>query len=292
MLKGSIVALITPMFDDGSIDYASLKKLVDFHLQNETDGIVSVGTTGESATLTIEEQVDVIAKTVELVNGRVPIIAGTGSNSTSEAIELTVGAKQAGANASLTVVPYYVKPTQRGIVAHFEKIAAAVDIDQILYNVPSRTVVDMKNETVAQLAQIDNIKGIKDASGDISRVAYFKQHCGDDFALYSGDDGTTKDFILSGGHGCISVTANVAPKKMHDMCLAALNGEKELADKLNLELDGLHQTLFIESSPAPTKWAVAKMGLCGHAMRLPMVELDAQYHDATLVAMRRAGIDI
>lgn len=292
MLKGSIVAIVTPMHDDGSIDFDSLHRLVNFHLENGTDGIVSVGTSGESATLSIEEQVDVIAATVKFVAGKIPVIAGTGSNSTAEAIELSIGAKQAGADSSLSVVPYYVKPTQRGIVAHFEAIASAVDIDQILYNVPSRTVVDMSVECVSQLAIIPNITGIKDASGDISRVAYYLEHCGDNFALYSGDDGTTKDFIIAGGHGCISVTANVAPKKMHEMCLAALNKDIALANQLNEALDGLHEILFVEPSPSPAKWAVASMGLCGHGMRLPMVELHEKFHDTMRAAMRRAGVSI
>lgn len=290
MITGSLVALVTPMNDDGSVDFDSLKKLVDYHVEQGTDGIVSVGTSGESATLDIPEQIEVIGSTVDAAAGRIPIIAGTGGNSTSEALELTEQAARLDVAACLLVVPYYNKPTQEGLYRHFRHIAERVDIPQILYNVPGRTSLDMHNDTVARLAELDNITGIKDATADISRVADFRNRCGEDFALYSGDDATTLEFIKAGGHGCISVTANVAPAKMHAMCSAALEGDYDTADRLNDELDALHRGLFLESNPIPAKWAVNRLGLIPSGIRLPLTWLSPDYHDAVESAMRQAGV--
>ena len=290
MIQGSLVALVTPMFDDGRVDFDALKKLVDFHIEAGTDAIISVGTSGESATLDIPEQIEVIRRTVEFANGRIPVIAGTGGNSTSEALELTEKAAALNVDACLLVVPYYNKPTQEGLYQHFRHIAERVDVPQILYNVPGRTSLDMHNDTVVRLSAIDNIVGIKDATADVPRVADFKARCGDDFALYSGDDATTLDFIKAGGHGCISVTANVAPAAMHNMCHAALNGDMDEADRLNDTLDGLHQALFLESNPIPAKWAVARLGLMGEGIRLPLTWFSDVYHDQLLEAMQRAGV--
>jgi len=289
MLKGSLVALVTPMLDDGQIDYPALQKLVDFHVENQTDGIISVGTSGESATLDTDEQIAVIGETVKMAAGRIPVIAGTGGNSTSEALELTSRSAELGVNACLLVVPYYNKPTQHGLYQHFKTIAEAVDIPQILYNVPGRTALDMVNDTVVELSKVTNIMGIKDATGDIPRVGDFLTRCDSDFIIYSGDDGTTLDLIKAGGHGCISVTANVAPRKMHDMCAAALNGDFNTADQLNGELDDLHRTLFSESNPIPAKWAVSELGLMGKGIRLPLTELSGEHHRPLREAMRKAG---
>jgi 4-hydroxy-tetrahydrodipicolinate synthase len=290
MITGSLVALVTPMFEDGSVDFDSLRKLVDYHVQAKTDAIISVGTSGESATLDIPEQIEVIKKTVEFAAGRIPIIAGTGGNSTSEALELTEKAASFDIHACLLVVPYYNKPTQEGLYQHFRYISERVNVPQILYNVPGRTALDMQNDTVVRLSEVDNIVGIKDATADISRVSDFLARCGNDFALYSGDDATTLEFIKAGGHGCISVTANVAPAKMHEMCAAALQGDYDRADHLNDELDGLHRELFIESNPIPAKWAVAKLGLMPDGIRLPLTKLSTQYHHQLEMAMERAGV--
>ncbi|NKB76728.1 MAG: 4-hydroxy-tetrahydrodipicolinate synthase [Gammaproteobacteria bacterium] len=290
MLKGSIVAIVTPMFEDGRVDYDGLDKLVSFHVDNKTDGIVSVGTSGESATMDIDEQIEVIAKTVEMANGRIPIIAGTGANSTMEALELTSRAAPLGVEACLLVVPYYNKPTQRGLYEHFKLLAEKVDIPQILYNVPGRTSLDMENDTVVELSKIANITGIKDASADISRVADFADRCAPGFMLYSGDDATTLDFIKAGGHGCISVTANVAPAKMHEMCQAALSGDMDKAETLNAQLDGLHTSLFIESNPIPAKWAVSELGFMSKGIRLPLTEFSSEYHQAVRDAMVAAQV--
>ena len=290
MLKGSLVALITPMHEDGSIDYPSLKKLIDFHVENQTDGIISVGTSGESATLDIDQQMKVIDKTVEMAGGRIPIIAGTGGNSTTEAVELTRRAAKLDIHACLLVVPYYNKPTQHGLYRHFEYIAEAVDIPQILYNVPGRTALDMNTDTVADLSRIPNIVGIKDATGDVSRVAEFASRCGEDFVLYSGDDATTLAFIAEGGHGCISVTANVAPKLMHEMCMAALAGDLERATQLNAQLNPLHSALFLESNPIPAKWALYEMGYTTKGIRLPLTEFSEQYRDQLRNAMAHARV--
>lgn len=290
MIKGSLVALVTPMFDDGSVDFDSLKKLVDFHVEAKTDAIVSVGTSGESATLDIPEQIDVIRKTTEFASGRIPIIAGTGGNSTSEAMELTEKAAALGVDACLLVVPYYNKPTQEGLYQHFRFIAERVNVPQILYNVPGRTSLDMHNDTVVRLSEIENIIGIKDATADVPRVTDFLARCSSGFVLYSGDDATTLEFIKAGGHGCISVTANVAPAKMHQMCTAALEGDLALAEKLNEELDGLHSELFAESNPIPAKWAVAKLGLIPNGIRLPLTWFSEPYHTQLEQAMQRAGV--
>ena len=290
MLKGSIVALITPMHDQGGVDLESLRKLVDFHVENGTAGIVSVGTSGESATLDIDEQIEVIRHTVDMANRRIPVIAGTGANSTSEALELTSRAAKLGVDACLLVVPYYNKPTQHGLYRHFKAIAEGVDVRQILYNVPGRTALDMANDTVVQLAEIPNIVGIKDATGDIARVGDFLNRCGDDFAVYSGDDATTLELLKAGGHGCISVTANVAPKQMHEMCQAALRGDLPLAERINRSLDDLHASLFLESNPIPAKWAVSQLGLAEQGIRLPLTWLSAEYHARVKAAMRRAGV--
>ncbi len=290
MIKGSLVALITPMFDDGSVDFDSLKKLVDLHVECNTDAIISVGTSGESATLDIPEQIEVIARTVEFAAGRIPVIAGTGGNSTTEAMELTARSAELDIAACLLVVPYYNKPTQEGLYQHFRMIAERVNIPQILYNVPGRTALDMGNDIVARLSEIDNIIGIKDATGDISRVADFIARCSGEFALYSGDDATTLSFIKAGGHGCISVTANVAPAKMHQMCYAALAGDFSAADQLNEELDGLHKGLFFESNPIPAKWAVCRLGLISKGIRLPLTWFSAEYHTRLEQAMKQAGV--
>ncbi|WP_423906680.1 4-hydroxy-tetrahydrodipicolinate synthase [Candidatus Spongiihabitans sp.] len=290
MLKGSLVALITPMEEDGSIDYSGLEKLIDFHVENQTDGIISVGTSGESATLDIDQQLEVIGKTVEMAAGRIPVIAGTGGNSTSEAVELTSRAAQLEVHACLLVVPYYNKPTQHGLYQHFEYIAETVDIPQILYNVPGRTALDMNNDTVADLSRIPNIVGIKDATGDISRVAEFVSRCGPDFALYSGDDATTLEFITAGGHGCISVTANVAPQLMHEMCIAAIAGDLARARELNNQLAPLHAALFLESNPIPAKWALYEMGYATKGIRLPLTAFSGKYHDQLRAAMAHAHV--
>ncbi len=285
-----MVALITPMLDDGAVDYPSLQKLVDFHVENGTDGIISVGTTGEAATLTIDEQIDVISRTVDFANDRIPIIAGTGGNSTSEAVELTSRAAALGVHACLLVVPYYNKPTQHGLYQHFKYIAEAVDIPQILYNVPSRTSLDMLNDTVVELAAIPNIVGIKDATSDIPRVADFNQRCGPDFAVYAGNDDTALELVKAGGHGCISVTANVAPGLMHEMLAAAVQGDFGVAEDINRRLDPLHEALFLESNPIPAKWGLHEMGYVGKGIRLPLTEFSEQYHDQLREAMTTAGV--
>ncbi len=290
MFHGSMVAMITPMAEDGSIDYAAMKKLVDFHIEQGTDAIVSVGTTGESATLDEAEHCEVIGRTVEYVDGRIPVIAGTGANSTTEAIALTRCAKAAGADACLLVTPYYNKPTQEGLWLHFKAVAEAVDIPQILYNVPGRTACDMQSSTVARLAQLPNIVGIKDATGDLARLSELKQLCPEDFALYSGDDSTGCEFLLQGGHGVISVTANVAPGLMHEMVSQALAGEREAAMAADARLSGLHQALFVESSPIPVKWAMHRMGLTGKGIRLPLTWLTPESEGAVEAAMEQAGI--
>jgi 4-hydroxy-tetrahydrodipicolinate synthase len=290
MLRGSIVALITPMHEDGGIDDASLRRLVDLHVDAGTTAIVAVGTTGESATLDEEEHCAVIRRVIELADGRIPVIAGTGANSTREAIILTRCAKEAGAQAALLVTPYYNKPTQEGLYLHYRAIAEAVDIAQILYNVPGRTACDLLPETVARLAPIENIVGIKDATGDISRVARLRGGCGDGFALYSGDDATGCEFMLTGGDGVISVTSNLAPRLMQDMCDAALEGDREHAETINRRLDALHHDLFVQSNPIPVKWGVAEMGLCAKGIRLPLTWLSEEHHARVRAAMEQAGV--
>ena len=290
MFQGSLVAIVTPMFDDGSLDLVALRALIDWHISEGTDGIVIVGTTGESPTVDVAEHCLLIKTTVEHVNGRVAVIAGTGANSTSEAIELTAKAKMLGVDACLLVTPYYNKPSQEGMYQHFAAVAAAVDIPQILYNVPGRTSCDISNDTVLRLAMIKNIIGIKDATGGIERGTDLLLRVPKDFAIYSGDDATGMALMLLGGHGVISVTANIAPKLMHEMCVAAMAGEVKKACEINAKLFALHQKLFIEPNPIPVKWVLQQMGLIKTGIRLPMVNLSVQYHDVMLVAMRQAGI--
>ena len=273
MIKGSIVALITPMSQNGDVDYASLQNLVQFHIDNGTDGIVSVGTTGESATLPVKEHVEVVKKTVEFAAGRIPVIAGTGANSTEEAIELGDAMQKVGVSAMLSVVPYYNKPQQRGMVKHFNAIADAADVPVILYNVPGRTVADLADESVFELAQHKMITALKDATGDLSRLASLKQGLSEDFSLLSGDDPTGCEFMLQGGHGVISVTANIVPRLMSELCQAATSQQASLAQKIDASIAELHQKLFIEPNPVMPKWALFKMGLAQSAhLRLPMVE--------------------
>ncbi len=292
MITGSIVAVVTPMFEDGSLDFDSLRKLVDFHVAEKTDGIVIVGTTGESPTVDVEEHCELIRVTVDHAAGRIPVIAGTGANSTAEAIELTRFAKEAGADAALSVVPYYNKPTQEGLYQHFRAIAEAVDIPVILYNVPGRTVADMSNDTALRLAQIPNVVGIKDATGNIDRACDLIARAPKDFALYSGDDMTCMAAILLGFHGTISVTANVAPRLMHDMCAAAAAGDGRLARDIHFRLLGLHRDLFCEANPIPVKWAVQQMGLIPSGIRLPLTPLGAAGQEKVAAAMRLAGVKV
>ena len=275
-LTGSMVALITPMFADGSIDFDALESLVEFHINSGTKAIISMGTTGESATLNHAEHVEVMRKTVEFSNGRIPVIAGTGANSTTEAITLTQAAKDIGADACLLVTPYYNKPTQEGLYQHYKAIAKAVDIDQILYNVPGRTAVDLLPETVVRLSIINNIIGVKDATGDLTVAQTLIDSCPEDFLLYSGDDATAIEFILMGGHGGISVSANVAPKAVSDAYNAAMDDDKSSAEIINSTLTGLHQNLFIESNPIPVKWALYKMNKCESGIRLPLTKLSQE----------------
>lgn len=287
-----MVALVTPMQVDGSVDYSALERLVEFHIENKTNAIVSVGTSGESATLSHKENLDVIKQTLSFAAGRVPIIAGTGSNSTAEAIEMTELAHQAGADAALLVVPYYNKPEQAGLFLHFQAIAKAVAIPQILYNVPGRTAREMDNDTSLKLASIGNIIGIKDATSDMAAGKDLIERSPDNFSVWSGDDGTTLELIKLGGKGCISVTANVAPLQMHDMCAAALNGDFASADAINAKLDPLHNKLFIEANPIPVKYAVSRMGLIGPTLRLPLTELAAEHRADVEQAMQHASITL
>lgn len=290
MFQGSMVALVTPMQPDGSLDESALADLVEFHVVNGTDAIIAVGTTGESATLDEKEHCHVVKRVVELSAGRIPVIAGTGSNSTHEAIELTECAREAGADACLLVTPYYNKPTQEGLYQHFKAVAEAVDIPQILYNVPGRTAVDMLPETVARLARIKNIIGIKEATGDIGRIREIIELCGADFEVYSGDDATAMEAILAGARGDISVTANVAPKEMHEMCMAALNQDRDTASKINDRLMCLHTNLFVEANPIPVKWALAEMGKMGTGIRLPLTVLAEDNQKVVRDALQQAGI--
>lgn len=290
MITGSLVALVTPMHANGEIDWSALKSLVEWHVAEGTHGIVAVGTTGESATLTVDEHCAVIKSVIETVNGRIPVIAGTGANSTREAIELTRLAKEAGADACLLVTPYYNKPTQEGLYQHYKAVAEAVAIPQILYNVPGRTGVDMLNSTVARLAGIPNIVGIKDATGDLVRGQELLNLVGDKMAVYSGDDGTAYELILMGAKGNISVTANVAPKVMSAVCEAALAGNAALAKALNEPLTALHNDLFVESNPIPVKWALVHMGRMESGIRLPLTPLAESCHDIVRAALQRAGL--
>ena len=290
MIKGSIVAIVTPMFEDGSLDRDGLRKLIDWHVEEGTDGIVIVGTTGESATVTPEEHVELIKLTVDHVAGRIPVIAGSGGNSTAEAIALTRAAKEVGADASLQVVPYYNRPTQEGMYRHFKAIAEAVDLPVILYNVPGRTVADMSNETIARLSTIPNIVGVKDATGNIGRGIELLRMVDKSFAVYSGDDPTAMTLMFCGGAGNISVTANVAPRAMHELCVAAMAGDVKRAVEINNRVLDLHAKLFVEPNPVPVKWALAEMGKMPSGLRLPLAPLSEPFHDTVRGALRAAGL--
>lgn len=281
MITGSLVALVTPMHESGEIDWKSLHNLVEFHIKEGSDGLVIAGTTGESATLSVQEHCDVLRRVIDQVGGRLPVIAGTGANATHEAIHLTAEAKALGADACLLVTPYYNKPTQEGLYRHYRAVAEAVAIPQILYNVPTRTAVDLLPETVARLAALDTIVGIKEATGIVSRAGEIRALCGPDFAIYSGDDATGMELVLQGGNGVISVTNNVVPKLMQQMCSAALQGHHEAAQAINSQLEALHKALFLESNPIPVKWALQQMGLIEGGIRLPLTPLSEQ-HQRTL----------
>lgn len=290
MLTGSLVAIVTPMFEDGSVDFASLQKLVEFHIESGTSGIVAVGTTGESATLAVEEHLAVVSAVVKYSAGRIPVIAGTGANSSAEAIELTREAKRVGAEMSLSVVPYYNKPTQEGLYRHFRAIAEAVDLPIILYNVPGRTVADMSNDTSLRLAEIPNIVGIKDATADLGRACDLFKRAPADFAIYTGDDASAMAFMLSGGHGVISVTANVAPKAMADLCRAAMAGDAKAARAINDPLQDLHKDLFCEANPIPVKWALERMGRIPAGIRLPLTPLSTSAQPIVEGALKAANL--
>ena len=289
-IVGSIVALVTPMQQDGSVDYEALRRLIDWHIAEGTDCLAVVGTTGESPTVSVEEHCEIIRVSVEQARGRVPIMAGTGANSTQEAIELSRFAKSAGADCTLSVVPYYNKPSQDGLYAHFKAIAEAADIPMVLYNVPSRTVADMQHQTVLRLADVPGIIGIKEATGSIERASWLIKQVPKGFSVYSGDDSTAVALMLLGGHGNVSVTANVAPRLMRELCQAALAGDARKATELHLRLLPLHKHLFVESSPAPTKWAMAKLGLCGETLRLPILPLTAEGQATVENALRESGL--
>jgi 4-hydroxy-tetrahydrodipicolinate synthase len=291
MLTGSIVALVTPMDKTGEIDFSALKELVEFHIKSGTSAIVAVGTSGESATLNVDDHVKVVMKTVEFAAGRIDIIAGNGANSTAEAITFSKLFANSGIVAGLNVTPYYNKPTQEGLYQHFKAIAESSDLAQILYNVPGRTAVDMLPETVARLSKIKNIIGIKEATGDLNRLAEIKMLVADDFALYSGDDQTGCDFMLQGGNGVISVTNNIAPVQMAEMCDFALSGNAIEAKKINQQLMNVHNSMFVESNPIPVKWACAELGLIPSAdCRLPLTVLDEQYHSVVRDALTEAKL--
>lgn len=290
MLQGSLVAIVTPMFEDGRLDIPSLNTLIDFHVDQGSDGIVIVGTTGESPTVDFDEHCLLIKTAVSQVNGRVPVIAGTGANSTKEAILLTKQAKDLGVDACLLVAPYYNKPTQQGLYQHFAAVADAVDIAQILYNVPGRTACDISNDTALRLAAHANIVGIKDATGGIERGIDLLLRAPADFAVYSGDDATAMALMLLGGKGTISVTANVVPKLMHDMCVAAMAGDLSTARAINAKIFALHQKLFVEANPIPVKWVLTQMGMIKTGIRLPLTTLSAQYHDVVRNACKLANI--
>jgi 4-hydroxy-tetrahydrodipicolinate synthase len=289
-IVGSIVALVTPMHEDGSVDYPALRKLIDWHIAEGTDCVGVVGTTGESPTVSVQEHCEIIRVSVEHAKGRIPIMAGTGGNSTAEAIELSRFAKEVGATCTLSVVPYYNKPSQEGIYRHFEAIASAVDVPMVLYNVPGRTVADMQPETTLRLAQLPGIVGIKEATGDIERACWLIKQAPKGFAIYSGDDSTAVALMLLGGHGNVSVTANVAPRAMSALCKAAMSGQAQDAAAIHFKLLGLHKNMFCEPSPAPAKWAMARLGLCGGALRLPITPLTTEGQAKVEQAMREAGL--
>ena len=292
MITGSIVAIVTPMHEDGSLDLEGMRRLVDFHVQEGTDAIVSVGTTGESPTVDVEEHHEIIRATVEQAAGRIPVIAGAGANSTAEAIDMTRFAKEVGADAVLSVVPYYNKPTQEGLYQHFKAVAEAVDIPVILYNVPGRTVADLSNDTVLRLAQIPNIVGINDATGGFDRACDLIARAPKDFAIYSGDDASAVALMLMGGKGNVSVVANIAPRLMHEMCVAALAGDLAKARELHFRMLGLHRQLFCEANPIPVKWACAQLGLTEAGIRLPLTPLSKECHERVLGAMCQAGLSV
>ena len=289
-ITGSLVAIISPMHEDGSLDYPCMRKLIDYHVQEGTDAIVVVGTTGESPTVNVEEHHELIRVAVEHAAKRIPIIAGAGANSTAEAVEMTVFAKKIGADAALSVVPYYNKPTQEGLYRHFKTIAEAVDIPVILYNVPGRTVADLGNETTLRLAQIPNIVGIKDATGNMDRVSELINRAPAGFSVYSGDDATACALMLLGGKGNVSVVANVAPRLVHEMCTAAISGDLTKARALNFQMQGLSRQLFCEANPIPVKWASQQLGLSRGGIRLPLTPLSPEYHERVRTAMRQAGL--
>ena len=290
MFRGSMVAMVTPMTDDGEIDVAGLERLVDFHVEQGTDAIVAVGTTGESATLDHEEHCQVMRLTVQFARGRIAVIGGTGSNSTREAISLTRCAMEGGCDGALLVTPYYNKPTQEGMYRHFMAVAEAVPIPQILYNVPGRTACDLLPETVERLADCSNIVGIKEATGQVQRTREILERCGDRLDVYCGEDARNLEVILAGGKGAISVTANVAPRLMREMCAAALAGRREDAQAIDARISALHKALFVETNPIPVKWAVARLGLMGTGIRLPMTPLSEHHHETVLQAMKLAGV--
>ena len=290
MFRGSMVALVTPMHEDGALDDEALAALVDWHVDSGTDGLVAVGTSGESATLTVPEHAEVIRRTVGHAAGRVPVIAGTGANSTAEAIELTARAAAAGADAALLVVPYYNKPTQEGLYRHFRAVADAVDIPQILYNVPGRTALDMAPETVARLSRIGNVVGIKEALGEVARIVELLERCEDGFDVISGDDATAAESMLAGGHGDISVVANVVPAEMAALCRAAMAGDRAGAEAIEARIGDLHAALFIESNPIPVKWALEQAGRIGPGIRLPLTPLDERCHGSVRAALEKAGV--
>lgn len=291
-VRGSIVALVTPMQADGSLDLVALDRLIDWHVESGTHALVVVGTTGESATLSVQEHCDLVAHCVQVTGRRISVIAGSGSNSTEEALYFTESARQHGADACLLVTPYYNKPSQKGLYQHFKAVAEAVDIPQILYNVPSRTACDLALETVDRLADLDNIVGIKDATGDVARGKQLIQRCGDRLAIYSGEDAITLSLMMGGADGTISVTANVAPALMAKMCSYALSGDSQRAREIDERLGLLHRNLFLEANPGPVKWALWKMGLMQKGIRLPLVELDAKFHIQVIEALVQAGIEL
>jgi 4-hydroxy-tetrahydrodipicolinate synthase len=289
-ISGSIVALVTPMLEDGLVDYPALRKLIEWHIEEGTDCVCVVGTTGESPTVSVQEHCEVIRVAVDQARGRIPVMAGCGANSTAEAIELAQFARQVGADCQLQVVPYYNKPTQEGQYRHFRTIAESVELPMVLYNVPGRTVADMAHSTVLRLAQVDGIFGIKEATGDIERAQWLIREAPEGFSIYSGDDATAVALMLCGGHGNISVTANIAPRKMHELCLAACAGNVQQAMSIQFELLPLHKYLFIEPNPIPLKWAMKKMGLCNDTMRLPMTPLESQNLSIVESALKKCGL--
>lgn len=291
-VRGSIVALVTPMQADGSLDLVALDRLIDWHVESGTHALVVVGTTGESATLSVQEHCNLVAHCVQVTGKRISVIAGSGSNSTEEALYFTESARQHGADACLLVTPYYNKPSQKGLYQHFKAVAEAVDIPQILYNVPSRTACDLALETVDRLADLDNIVGIKDATGDVARGKQLIQRCGNRLAIYSGEDAITLSLMMGGADGTISVTANVAPALMAKMCSYALSGDSQRAREIDERLGLLHRNLFLEANPSPVKWALWKMGLIEKGIRLPLVELDAKFHIQVIEALAQAGIEL